>query len=83
MNRRTGTAPILSHSEEMTLPDGRTLSEGDEFTLEGGGRYRFLYQYLRDGSVTAHGPIDSPTAKLRSFRPERVRTVHRKKLGRP
>lgn len=78
MKRSTKAPPApLRHSETATLPDGRTLDEGDEFSLVGGGRFRFLYEYLGDGSLAAFGPIDSPKAKLRAFRPERVKTVHR------
>lgn len=83
MKRRTASPPApLRHSETMILPDGRRLDEGDEFTLHGGGRFRFLYEYLADGSVAAFGPVGSPRAKLRAFQPERVRTVHRDKKSR-
>lgn len=71
------------HEEETVLADGRKISNGDEFTLIGGGRYVFRYRYTSDGSLSCHGPIGSPRAKLRAFHEDRVRTIHRSKEARP
>jgi len=73
----------LPHAPTATLPDGRELSEGDEFTIHGGGRFRFKYLYQPDGSICAWGPIDSKLAKQRNFRPDRIKTIHRSKKEHP
>lgn len=69
----------LPHSPTAILPDGRELSEGDEFTIHGGGRFRFKYLYQPDGSVCAWGPTGSQYAQTRSFQPSRIKTIHRQK----
>jgi hypothetical protein len=66
---------------EAVLPDGRTLEVDDEFTLFGGGRFAFRYLW-RDGSITCHGPVGSAKAKTRSFKPDAVKTIHRKRKAR-
>lgn len=76
--RRSSKAELPPRTTEVELPDGRRLEEGDEFSLFGGGRYRFAYEY-RDGSLTAYGPVGSNRAQWRSFRPDAVKTVHRKR----
>lgn len=78
--KRTASKPVeLPHETTMTLPDERTLIAGDEFTVKGKGRFRFEYRFGRDGSVTAYGPINSHKARWRSFKPEAVGPIHRKK----
>jgi hypothetical protein len=77
MSRRTSLLVELPHVDEVELPDGRRLTPGVEFSIHGGGRFRFRYGYRPDGSITAHGPIDHAKAKLRSFKPEQVKTIHR------
>lgn len=57
------------------------LEPGTEFTVKGEGRFRFD-RLGKDGSLTAWGPVTSSRRSWRSFRPEVVRTVHRKKVGR-
>lgn len=81
--RRRSTGPSLPHSPTVTLPDGRALSEGQEFQVKGQGRFTMCYQFLPDGSVTAFGPVGSQQAQWRSFRPEAVGTIHRKNKARP
>lgn len=82
---RASKTPVeLPHKDTMTLPDGRTIRDGDEFTVPGEGRFRFAYEYLPDGSVTAFGPVVTKgTKSWRSFRPDRIRTIHRTTRGRP
>jgi hypothetical protein len=84
--RRTTTTVDLPHSVgEVTLADGRRLEPGQNFTLEGGGRYRFLHIFIPDGSVTAYGPVSPQGTNkdnegaTRSFRPDRIKTIHRQK----
>ncbi len=83
---RNGKAPELPRARTLTLTDGRTLEEGDEFSVPGEGRFRFAYEFLPDRSVTCWGPIGSDgstaNAQWRSFKPERIRTIHRKVKGR-
>lgn len=84
--RSATTAPVLPpRADTTTLPDGRTLTQGQEFTLIGGGRYRFAYEFRLDGSVTCWGPIGSKqiegNANWRSFKPDQIRTIHRSKGG--
>jgi hypothetical protein len=76
--RRSRTpAPVLRHLDEVVLPDGKRLTPGREFTIPKIGRFSFRYCYEPDGSITAFGPLGRPShARLRSFRPEQVRTVH-------
>lgn len=74
---RNGTAPVLPKVFEVTLPDGRRLERGQEFTLHGGGKYLFGYGYLHGRrSLTAWGPVGKD-ASWRSFYPEQVKTIHR------
>lgn len=80
--RRKSTAPDLPKRFLMELEDGRTLEQGSEFRVKGEGRFLFLSHWLPDGSVTAWGPVNSQTAQVRSFRPEQVAEIHRKKLNR-
>lgn len=76
--RRTTVTPDLPHDERAVLPDGRTLEPGTEFTVPGEGRFRFAYQWGPDRSLAAYGPVGKATAMMRAFRPDRVRTIHRK-----
>lgn len=71
--------PQLPHGESVSLGEHRELSRGDEFHVKGGGRFKFLYVYKPDGSVTAWGPVNSQHAMFRSFRLEDVGTIHRTK----
>jgi hypothetical protein len=75
--RRTTTELELPHDSEVTLPDGRTLTEGVEFTVPGEGRFRFLYVWLPDGSIAA-SPVKDGVSGRRSFKPEQITTIHRK-----
>jgi hypothetical protein len=61
----------------VTLPDGRVIESGQEFTVKGEGRFTFAYEYRPDGSLTAFGPVGSQQASWRAFKPERVSTIHR------
>lgn len=80
--RRKTRGPDLPHSDTLELPDGRTLTEGDEFSVKGEGRFKFLYHFLPDGSAAAHGPVNKQTAMLRAFAPTRITTIHRKQIAR-
>lgn len=79
---RRSSAPVLPHNLTLTLPDGRTLTQGQEFSVTGEGRFAFAYEYLPDGSVTCFGPVGSNEARWRSFKPERVKTIHKTLKGR-
>lgn len=79
---RQGSSPALPHAHSMTLPDGRTLERGVEFSVTGEGRFKFMRQFTRDGSITAWGPVGSSDAMWRSFKPEQVKTIHRLTKGR-
>jgi hypothetical protein len=80
---RTGRPPAraLPHRPELTLPDGRTLAAGQEFSIHGGGRFVFSHEHTPDGSATAWGPIGSKAieagASWRSFKPSQIKTIHR------
>lgn len=60
------------------------LEPGMEFSVhDESGRFRFHRFHDGDGSLTAWGPINRQQAQWRSFLPERVRTIHRKRTARP
>ncbi|AXH46879.1 hypothetical protein I5G67_gp041 [Mycobacterium phage Aminay] len=66
--------------DEAVRINGRQLARGTEVSIRGQrGRYRFLYGERTDeGKVVLHfmgGPAGRE--RLRSFYPERVKTVHR------
>lgn len=74
--KRRSTAPALPHLHEATV-NGKRLTPGREFTVKDGGlrrRFRFLYLYAPDGSLTAISVKGE--GGLRSFDPSRVLTVH-------
>ena len=81
MKRRTSPPKVdLGHVPEVELPSGKRLTEGREFHVPRVGRFSFRYG-TRCGSVTAFGPLHDdgrpkPKARLRSFRPDRISTVH-------
>jgi len=70
--------------ETVSLPDGRSLEPGDEFTVKGtpqsDGRYAFRYGYGSD--ITCFGPVGAKDKSVRSFRPDHITTIHRKKVER-
>lgn len=76
--------------ETVSLPDGRSLEVGDEFTVKGtpqsDGRYAFRYGYGvaagEANSVTCYGPVGAKDKSVRSFRPDHITTIHRKKVER-
>lgn len=80
VRRRGGDSPLADWDTATTLPDGRHLDVGDEFTVPGCGRFR-LRAVRPNGELTGWGPITSngtiPHGGMRSFRPDAVRTVHR------
>jgi hypothetical protein len=82
MARRKEYRVDLPHREVVTFDDGRTLRRGDEFTVKGEGRFKFLHLFVPDGSVTCFGPVNNQQAMIRSFGADRVGTIHRKKVGR-
>lgn len=65
-------------SDEVRLPGHRRLTAGDEFSVSGQGRFKFisLTETERDCWITCWGGKDGYGA-FRSFACERVRTVHR------
>lgn len=59
------------------------LAPDVEFTLRGGGRYRFM-RYADDGrAVTCWGPINTARARCRTFPLDRIRTIHRSREQHP
>lgn len=60
-------------------PTGRTVTPGTELTIEGvKGRFRFI-QHVTSGDKEWIDVLGGKNGdeKLRSFRPDRVETVHR------
>jgi len=94
MARKRKSAPsiISTWAKEIKLDNGRTLTEGDEFTVRecaryrghwGTGRYRFMY-VRPNGEITAYGPIrkgKTPNGRVRSFRVSDIESTHNKKKG--
>lgn len=82
VRRRGSTSPLADRDTATTLPDGRHLELGDEFTVTGCGRFR-LRSIRPNGELNGWGPITSngtiPNGGMRTFRPDDVRTVHDKK----
>jgi hypothetical protein len=82
VRRRGGDSPLADWEVATTLPDGRHIEVGDEFTIPGVGRFR-LKAIRPNGDLTGWGPIASngtiPNGGMRSFRPDTVRTIHDKK----
>lgn len=78
----TPSAPTPDTPSEPATLDG--LTRGTEVTISSrgesnpGGRFRFDRFHDGDGSLTCWGPVNSQRAQWRSFRPDRVRQVHRK-----
>jgi len=96
MARRRSKAPNPTEGFDrfIKLKNGRTLTEGDEFTVIpevryrghwGTGRYRFMY-VSPSGDVTGWGPINrggnTPKGRVRSFKPNAIEVVHNKAKGR-
>ena len=58
------------------------LVPGVELSIKGEpGRFRYK-RTAPDGAITCWGPIDRQQASCRSFRSDRLRTIHRKQKGR-
>lgn len=74
------TGPRWTTAFEITI-NGHTVTPGTELSIKGErGRFRFIKHVSRPDRGTEWidvwgGPKHSP--QLRSFRPDRVRTVHR------
>ena len=69
----------------VTLKDGRTLSNGDEFTVRGQGRFAFRYGWgtPHPTEVTCWGPINSQQASWRTFYLDVITTIHRNQKAHP
>jgi len=82
VRRRGGDSPLADWEVATTLPDGRHIEVGDEFTVPGVGRFR-LKAIRPNGELTGWGPIVTngtiPNGGMRTFRPDTVRTIHDKK----
>lgn len=80
---KRATPPGWTVSETWTH-NGRNVEPGTEVTVAGEGRFRFLRHVRTDkGREWIDAVSTSPhDAALRSFRPDRVRTVHRKTKAR-
>jgi len=80
VRRRGVTSPLADRDTATSLPDGRHLELGDEFTVAGCGRFR-LRSIRPNGELNGWGPITSngtiPNGGMRTFPPDSVRTVHR------
>lgn len=58
------------------------LVQGVEITVRGEGRFRFDRMDDGGASVTCFGPVNDQRRSWRTFRLDRVRTIHRKSKGR-
>jgi hypothetical protein len=81
MTRRRGSAsPVANWATDIELADGRRLSQGDEFTVKGQGRFRFVRQ-RPNGELNCWGPIPRNGVvrhgSVRTFLESAVATVHR------
>ena len=87
MPRRKATvSPLAGWDTSTTLPDGRTIELGDEFTVEGEGRFR-LRAIRPNGELNAWGRLTAwgsiprngviKHGSMRTFKPERVKRIHR------
>lgn len=77
--REIPVAPDPRKSETLTLPDGRELELGDEFTVKTSretGRYTFRYGYHGD-QATCWGPVTSKQPMWRTFRAADITRIHR------
>lgn len=66
----------------MSPVDPSRLERGVEITVRGEGRYRFDRMDDNGASVTCWGPVLDKRQSWRTFRLERVRTIHRKSKAR-
>lgn len=76
--------PPIEVADDSSTPDNidSRLVPGIELSISGeSGRFRFK-RTAPDGAITCWGPIDRQQASCRSFRPDRIRTIHRKIKGR-
>jgi|DEB0MinimDraft_6_1074348.scaffolds.fasta_scaffold119880_2 hypothetical protein len=80
--RRCRKSPLGERDTATTLPNGKHIEVGDEFSVPGAGRFR-LRAIRHNGELNGWGPIASngtiPHGGMRTFRPDDVRTVHNKK----
>lgn len=78
--KTTAVTTAIPTSTTATLLDGRTLTKGALVSIKGepGARFRFCYERL--GELTFYGGRgsgDNAYHSFRTFRPDRVKTVHR------
>lgn len=71
--------PDSRKSDTLTLPDGRVLEPGTEFSIKGQGRYLFKYGW-KGTEATAYGPVASQDAMWRTFRASAITRIHKPKL---
>lgn len=76
------SAPVVVDPVPSEPIDTGRLVEGVEISVPGEGRFKFRRIHEPDGSLTCWGPVNSRRASWRSFRPEQVRTIHRKAKAR-
>ena len=78
--RNTTKSPLAHWATELRLDDSRVIEVGDEFTVEGEGRFR-LRAIRPNGELNAWGRITSngtiPNGSMRTFKPEQVKRIHR------
>jgi hypothetical protein len=82
--KQTRKPPPVEVADDDTPPidvDSR-LVPGVELSIKGEpGRFRYK-RTAPDGAITCWGPIDRQQASCRSFKADRLRTIHRKQKGR-
>lgn len=76
--RERDAVRALARDAEPLKINGRIVEPGTELSITGErGRFRFVAVFTGDGSLTCYGGTQGHEM-FRSFRPERVRTVHSK-----
>lgn len=74
--------PVEVADDSPPIDVNSRLVLGVELSIKGeSGRFRYK-RTAPDGAITCWGPIDRQQASCRSFKPDRVRTIHRKQKGR-
>lgn len=77
--RRSRSTIEAVRQDKVSLPDGRTLTQDQLFSVHG-ERGWFSFRYVRNNDVTAWGPVNtagSQNAQWRSFTPSNIKRIKR------